>query len=163
MDRATPWLILLGGFAFGFGWLVGLYGLWSSTTWRVWDKLLGTFIWPGGLLGTFYLFLTSSSATTCSGFSRAGQAAPTLTCVHHGIATLPHALQFLTGFVIVAAPFFTSYRLSSVLSRGYADIMNPHGMRVLKSARSTSTMVRVTWAIVGLIVTNFAILVFALH
>src|SRR5487761_2215515 len=68
MDRATPWLIMFGGFAFGFGWLVGLYGLWSSKTWRVWDKLLGTFIWPGGLLGIFYLFLASSSLTTCSGF-----------------------------------------------------------------------------------------------
>ena len=55
MDRATPWLIMLGGFAFGFGWLVGLYGLWSSRRWRIWDKLLGTFVWPGGLLGTLYL------------------------------------------------------------------------------------------------------------
>lgn len=163
MDRATPWLILLGGFAFGFGWLVGLYGLWSSTTWRVWDKLLGTFIWPGGLLGTFYLFLASSSATTCSGFSRAGQTAPTLTCVHHGIATLPHALQFFTGFVLVAAPFFTSYRLSSVLSRGYADIMNPYGIRVVKSERSKSTTVRVTRAIVGLMILIFFIFIVTMH
>lgn len=162
MDRATPWLILLGGFAFGFGWLVGLYGLWSSKTWRIWDKLLGTFVWPGGLLGTFYLFLSSSSVTTCSGFSRAGQTAPTLTCVHHGIATLPHALQFLVGFVIVAAPFFTSFRLGSVLSRGYADFTNPHGIRVVKSDRSNSTTVRVTWIIVGLMFVVFAIFVLVL-
>jgi hypothetical protein len=68
MDRATPWLIMFGGFAFGFGWLVGLYGLWTSKTWRIWDKLLGTFIWPGGLLGTLYLFQQRvMGGTTCSG------------------------------------------------------------------------------------------------
>ncbi len=87
MDRATPWLITFGGFAFGFGWLIGLYGLWSSKTWRVWDKLLGTFVWPGGLLGTFYLFLASSGSTACSGFQRAGQTSATMTCVHHGIVS----------------------------------------------------------------------------
>lgn len=157
MDRATPWLILLGGFAFGFGWLVGLYGLWSSTTWRIWDKLLGTFIWPGGLLGTFYLFGASSSATTCSGFSRAGQTSPTLTCVHHGIATLPHALQFLIGFVIVGAPFFTSFRLASVTSRGYADTTNSHGLRIMKLERSQSTKVRATWIVLGIMIVLFAI------
>lgn len=163
MDRATPWLILLGGFAFGFGWLVGLYGLWSSKTWRIWDKLLGTFVWPGGLFGTFYVFLTTSSLTTCSGFSRAGQTTPTLTCVHHGIATLPHALQFLVGFMIVAAPFLTSFRLWSVLSRGYADVTHPHGIRVVKPERSNSTTVRVAWIIVGLMIAIFSTFVFTAH
>ncbi len=32
------------------GWLVGLVLLWRSPTWGVGDKLLGTLIWPGGLL-----------------------------------------------------------------------------------------------------------------
>jgi hypothetical protein len=152
MDRATPWLIMFGGFAFGFGWLVGLYGLWSSKTWRIWDKLLGTFIWPGGLLGIFYLFLASSSITTCSGFSRAGQTAPTLTCVHHGIATLPRALQFLAGFVIVAAPVFTSFRLGSVLSRGFADASNPRGVRLVSMGRAKRTSTLLVWISLGLVV-----------
>jgi len=59
---------------------------------------------------------TSSSLSQQHGLfwiSGAGQTAPTLTCVHHGIATLPHALQLLAGFVIVAAPIFTSFRLGS--------------------------------------------------
>jgi hypothetical protein len=161
MDRATPWLIIFGGFAFGFGWLVGLYGLWSSKTWRIWDKLLGTFIWPGGLLGTFYLFGASLSSTACSGFQGAGQTAPTLTCVHHGITVLPRALQFLAGFVIVAAPIFTSVRLGSVLSRGYADASNPRGIRVVRSGRSR-TSTRVVWIIEGLMVLFFFIFVMTL-
>ncbi|NNN09034.1 MAG: hypothetical protein HKL85_07575 [Acidimicrobiaceae bacterium] len=152
MDRATPWLIMFGGFAFGFGWLVGLYGLWSSKTWRIWDKLLGTFIWPGGLLGIFYLFLATSSVTTCSGFSRAGQTAPTLTCVHNGIATLPRALQFLAGVVIVAAPIFTSFRLGSVLSRGYADASNPRGVRLVSLGRAKRTSTLLIWISLGLLV-----------
>jgi len=162
MDRATPWLIMFGGFAFGFGWLVGLYGLWSSKTWRIWDKLLGTFIWPGGLLGIFYLFLAIPSSTACSGFQGAGQTAPTLTCVHHGIATLPHALQLLAGFVIVAAPIFTSFRLGSVLSRGYADASNPRGIRVVKS-RQSRTSKRVTWIFYCLALLIFFIFVLTLH
>jgi len=162
MDRVTPWLILAGGFAFGFGWLIGLYGLWSSKTWRIWDKLLGTFIWPGGLLGTFYFFGAISSSTVCSGVQNAGQTASTLTCVHHGIATLPRGLQFLAGFVIVAAPIFTSFRLGSVLSRGYADASNPRGIRVVRSGRSR-TRTRVVWIIEGLMVLFFAIFVLTLH
>jgi len=163
MDRATPWLIIFGGFAFGFGWLVGLYGLWSSKTWRIWDKLLGTFIWPGGLLGSFYLFLTPMGTTACSGFQGPGQTSPTMTCVHHGLPVLPRGLQFWAGFVVMAAPIFTSFRLSSVLSHGYADATNPHGIRVVKSERSISTTVRATWIIVGVIFVIFAIFVFTLH
>lgn len=137
MDRATPWLILFGGFAFGFGWLVGLYGLWSSKTWRIWDKLLGTFFWPGGLLGTFYLFLAPAGV-------------------------LPRGLQFLAGFVAVAAPIFTCVRLGTVLSRGYADVSNPRGMRVVSSGRSRTTT-RIVWIIEGVMIVSFAIFVMTLH
>jgi len=161
MDRATPWLIMFGGIAFGFGWLVGLYGLWSSKTWRIWDKLLGTFIWPGGLLGIFYFFGAISSSTACYGIQGAGQTAPTLTCVHHGITALPHALQFLAGFVIVAAPIFTSFRLGSVLSRGYADTSNSRGIRVVRSGCSR-TSTRVVWIIEILMALFFFIFVMTL-
>jgi hypothetical protein len=32
------------------GWLVGVALLWRSRTWTVGEKLLGTLVWPGGLL-----------------------------------------------------------------------------------------------------------------
>ena len=37
------------------GWFVGVGLLWSSATWRLRDKLLGTLVWPGGLLALFVL------------------------------------------------------------------------------------------------------------
>jgi len=40
-----------------------------------------------------------------------------MTCVHHGLAVFPREFQFLAGFVMVAAPFLTSYRLNLVLVR----------------------------------------------
>jgi hypothetical protein len=152
MDRATPWLIAFGGFAFGFGWLVGLYGLWSSKTWRIWDKLLGTFVWPGGLLGAFYLFGASAGSETCHGVTRLGQTAAPLTCVHHGLAVLPVGLQFLTGFVMAAAPIFTCFRLGSVLSRGYADASNPRGVRLVSTGRAKRTSTLLVWISLGLVV-----------
>jgi hypothetical protein len=161
MDRATPWLIAFGGFAFGFGWLVGLYGLWSSKTWHIWDKLLGTFVWPGGLLGTFYLFVASAGSDSCHGFSRSRHTAATMTCVHHGLAVLPREFQFLAGFVMVAAPFLTSYRLNLVLVRGYADASNPRGIRLVRKGHSTKTSAPAVWIFVGLVVMFFFILVLA--
>ena len=86
-----------------------------------------------------------------------------MTCVHHGLPVLPRGLQFLAGFVIMAAPVFTSFRLGSVLSRGYVDTTNPHGIRVVKSERSKSMAMRASWIIVGLIVAIFAIFVFTVH
>jgi hypothetical protein len=32
------------------GWLVGIGLLWTSPTWRVGEKIVGTLVWPGGLL-----------------------------------------------------------------------------------------------------------------
>ncbi len=164
MDRATPWLILLGGFAFGFGWLIGLFGLWSSRTWRIWDKLLGTFVWPGGLLGTLYLFGASASSTACSGFQGAGQTTPTMTCVHHGnLLVLPYPIQFIAAFVMVAAPFFTSFRLGSVLSRGYADPSHSRGIRIAQLGPSRRKNMRVAWIVVGLMALIFSVFVFTLR
>ena len=41
--------LLVGGFIFIAGWFVGLVLLWTSSVWTVRDKLVGTFIVPGGL------------------------------------------------------------------------------------------------------------------
>jgi uncharacterized membrane protein len=42
-------LLLLGGFIFGVGWLVGLILLWSSRAWTRRKKWIGTLVIPGGL------------------------------------------------------------------------------------------------------------------
>jgi hypothetical protein len=48
-DVLTVVLLLVGILVFGIGWLVGIALLWSSPTWRLRDRLLGTLLVPGGL------------------------------------------------------------------------------------------------------------------
>ena len=66
------WL-LFGGLALGVGWFVGVNRLWRSTAWSLNEKLLGTLVLPGGLLGAFYLaprqVASSSGGVSLSGWS----------------------------------------------------------------------------------------------
>jgi hypothetical protein len=55
-DRSAILWVLLGGFMFGIGWVVGLAQLWESASWNWFDKLLGTLFWPGGLATGVFLF-----------------------------------------------------------------------------------------------------------
>jgi len=64
-DAWVPWLLLLGGYALLVGWFVGVGLLWSSATWRVRDKVLGTFVLPGGLL-SLVLLGQQGSVIACS-------------------------------------------------------------------------------------------------
>ena len=53
-EVAAVILLLLGGFIFLAGWIVGLVLLWTSPRWRWPDKLLGTLVWPFGYVGALY-------------------------------------------------------------------------------------------------------------
>ncbi|MCL6561992.1 MAG: hypothetical protein K6U87_03180 [Firmicutes bacterium] len=73
VDAAVPWLLLLGGFVGGGGWLVGAALLWTSRVWRLRDKIWGTLVWPGGLFGVGVAFGTVvGGVQTCSGSTVAG-------------------------------------------------------------------------------------------
>jgi hypothetical protein len=48
-ENLTIALLLVGGFAFSFGWLVGAVLLWLSDAWTIREKLVGTLVVPGGL------------------------------------------------------------------------------------------------------------------
>jgi hypothetical protein len=55
-------LLLLGCFVFLVGWVAGVVLLWSSNLWTLRDKLIGTFVIPGGLAPAFlYLSLAGST------------------------------------------------------------------------------------------------------
>jgi hypothetical protein len=66
--------LLLGGIVIPFlGWAVGVVLLWLSPRWTTRDKLLGTLVWPGGLLAPALLLvagaaagLLATSVTTCT-------------------------------------------------------------------------------------------------
>jgi uncharacterized membrane protein len=56
-------LLLLGGFLAGIGWLAGVVLLWMSPRWRTGDKVLGTAVWPGGLLVPGVILAVVAAAT----------------------------------------------------------------------------------------------------
>lgn len=71
---STLWLITtcillpFGAFLAGIGWLFGVAGLWMGTRWKLWEKIMGTVILPGGLLGSSWLvFMTGPLAGIESG------------------------------------------------------------------------------------------------
>ncbi len=64
-DSIALWLLLLGGLIVFIGWIVGLVMFWRSSNFTVGQKLLGTILLPGGLLGAV-LFVFQKVSFTCS-------------------------------------------------------------------------------------------------
>jgi hypothetical protein len=52
LEIAAVILLLVGGLLLIIGWVAGCVMLWASPRWCWTDKLLGTLVWPFGLLGT---------------------------------------------------------------------------------------------------------------
>lgn len=61
LEVAAMVLLLVGGFFLMAGWLVGCVALWVSPRWRWTDKLLGTLVWPGGLVPVWFVFSVAPS------------------------------------------------------------------------------------------------------
>jgi len=114
-DAWTPWLLLLGGFLFVLGWLVGVYLLWSSGSWRLRDKLLGTLVVPGGLALPVLLLSLPTGGGTCS--SSGGPGVPTVThCTTSGLVLAPWAGIALV-VVLLAAPVVAAVHLEHARRR----------------------------------------------
>jgi len=121
-DPWVPWLLLLGGvigLAFpllAVAWLVGVALLWTSTTWNIGQKLVGTFVLPGGLLPLAYLLLRPAAVTSCSGYSAPG--VPTIEhCSTTGF-TLPPLIGIPIFLVALVAPILTTAYLVRIERRG---------------------------------------------
>ncbi len=112
MDLWVPWLLLLGAFVFWLGWIAGVVMLWSSRTWRLKDKLLGTLIWPGGLLFPVIIGAMPivSSSSSCQGNSSS---------VHCSSppGVLPKPFGIIIGVVALLAPILTAIHLNRVRRR----------------------------------------------
>jgi hypothetical protein len=82
-DLVTIGLLLLGGFAFLIGWVVGVVLLWRSRTWPTWEKVLGTLIVPGGLSLPVLIALFVPAGYTCSGHG--GSSMPAVVTCEGGV------------------------------------------------------------------------------
>jgi len=63
LEIAAVLFLLLGGIVIPFlGWAIGVVLLWLSPRWTTRDKLLGTLVWPGGLLAPALLLVAGAAA-----------------------------------------------------------------------------------------------------
>ncbi len=130
METCAIILLLLGGFVFLVGWLAGVVLLWSSNLWTRRDKLIGTFVIPGGLATGLVLLLTLSAVgggQVCgssgpvyrigkNGSKHLVRAASHTTC--HGGTSTPATIGILIAFaVLLIAPIATAVYLGRRLNK----------------------------------------------
>lgn len=114
--RARDWgavaLLLLGGVILPvLGWFGGLILLWSSPTWTVRDKWIGTFVVPGGLATPLFLGVLLSSHPQCFNVERL-PGGPVVTHCTGGQSTPTQVLVILLGASLVTASIATAIYLA---------------------------------------------------
>ena len=108
-EPVAIFLLMFGGFVFLLGWPVGVCLLWMSRTWRLREKLLGTFVWPFGYLSILLVggLVTSVESCVSSGTSVGGS--DTMTCT--GGPPYPDWVGGLIFDVVLVAPVLVAVAL----------------------------------------------------
>jgi uncharacterized membrane protein len=107
-EWAAIFLLLLGGFVFGVGWIAGLILLLSSRAWTTLDKWIGTLVVPGGLAAAVLAF--GIGTVTISGGCTGGTGRPEH-CTG-GPGTVEGILLIALLAFVVLAPFCTAVYLA---------------------------------------------------
>jgi hypothetical protein len=105
---------LLGGFAAGVGWVVGVALLWASETWTAREKLFGTLVVPGGLafsLSVIAFALSAVGGQTCSGGSDSA------TRCSGGLSPGAEAATLIGLILLFVAPLATTLFLTRRMNR----------------------------------------------
>ena len=105
-DAWAIWLILLGGFLAGVGWLVGVVLLWRSTTWTRAAKIAGTLLVPGGLATACTLAALGGRVIACGNSSNGPGHPPAMQCTTTGFALSP-AIGLPLFIVLLIVPMLT--------------------------------------------------------
>lgn len=106
LEWAAVFLLLFGGFLFFIGWLVGLILLWSSRAWNTRDKLIGTFIVPGGLATALVSVVLAAQVQTCTSLNGGPER-----CTG-GPSTIHHIISLALFAFLVLSPICTSVYLA---------------------------------------------------
>jgi uncharacterized membrane protein len=111
-------LLLLGGFVGFVGWIVGLILLWTSAVWSTRDKLIGTFVLPGGLAFSLLFFIVELAATVqeCSD-DVDPITGKTISSTCTGPSTAVLGLWVAALVVVVLAPIATTIYLTRRMRR----------------------------------------------
>jgi hypothetical protein len=84
-DVAALILLPIGGVVIPFlGWVVGVALLWVSDAWNTREKLIGTFVIPGGLLVPLGLMVLGSGSSSCIAVRSGGGPTMVRTCTEAG-------------------------------------------------------------------------------
>jgi uncharacterized membrane protein len=124
MEPAALVFLLVGGFFWGIGWLIGLVLLWLSAVWTTRDKVIGTLVVPGGLaLPAFLLFLwlaSSGGGQFCSSGTirspKTGQITTHEVCTGGGMSAT-EVLGLVLVILLLAAEIFTAVYLGRRIRR----------------------------------------------
>lgn len=121
MEVAAVVLLPIGGIVLPFlGWVIGVVLLWASSAWNLRDKLIGTFLLPGGLLLPGFLMVAVGTSGSC-----AVRVVPHLGPVGTQIQTCSGGSHVLAniGLVIlivipIASAAYLAFRLHRIRSSG---------------------------------------------
>ena len=110
-EWAAITLLLIGGFIFVAGWIVGVVLLWSSRAWTAREKLIATLLVPGGLAVGVWLGLFAGTTSIQCG-SSGGPGRPTITHCTPGPSTLHEVLVSALFVALIIAPIGTAIFLA---------------------------------------------------
>lgn len=118
--------LLVGGFVLLVGWFAGLVLLWVSQAWTVREKLVGTFVIPGGLLLAFLMLTGAVGGYATSCFSDVDPATGRLVEVCEDGRSLAGHVFWMTLFVVsVVGPLFTTFFLARRMRRARSASYQP--------------------------------------
>ncbi len=111
-------LLLVGGIFLPFvGWLVGVFLLWASSAWTSWEKLVGTLVVPGGLLGPVLLLVLGVSVESCTRVIDVTTGAVSSQSCTGGTSAAVQALWIAAFAALVIAPIASAVFLARRASR----------------------------------------------
>jgi uncharacterized membrane protein len=112
LENITIPLLLIGGVFIPFlGWVVGVIMLWLSEVWTTRDKLIGTFVVPGGLGAAFFLSFFAGYSVSCGPYFNGNGPHVSPTCTG-GPTVVEQIFLDLLVAILVIGPIVTTIYLA---------------------------------------------------
>ncbi len=116
-DPAAISLLLVGGFLWGIGWVVGVVFLWLSDVWSTRDKIIGTLVTPLGLAMPFLIAVFVVGSRVCGESGRTVNGVTTTTSSSCSGGWSSDVLATVVWILLTVAPIVTAIYLGRKLRR----------------------------------------------
>jgi hypothetical protein len=138
-------LLLIGGFLLVIGWFIGVALLWTSSRWRLRERLIGTFVLPGGVAGALFFGDMAGSGESCGSSS----SDPVSNCASSG-----SWLSSWWGFLIFVLCLVTQVVTAFYLARQARSRRPSASVKLRRSSGATSVIATVVGALLLIVVTG---------